>query len=359
MKRYLVGTILSAALAIAAHAAPRYQTEAFAIGSTATDINDAGNVLMTFSGVTAGIWSGGTLYMLPSFGASQIGVSEIGADSTVVGTLFQRPYAWTGLVPRDLNRDTGYRGSAFGILSTGAIVGGSVSDTFGGSSQRATIWSAGTTTYLPEGFDMLMGADATGGYIGFRSIHGRGQAYASWDFTTWTNLDGPASISPAETQARAINASGTVVGSTAYAGTPMNFKAAFWDKNDPVAKLLPTFSSSNSAFSFAWDVNDSGDIVGYSEGLNFRHAVLWKDGQLVDLNDYLDPALKAAGWYMYEATGINARGDIVGNLDNLALNEQRAVVLQAVPEPDAWFLMVGGLTFVALRTRWSTKGRRA
>ena len=40
-----------------------------------------------------------------------------------------------------------------------------------------------------------------------------------------------------------------------------------------------------------------------------RHAVLWKDGRMVDLNSLIDPS---SGWVLSEANGINDLGQIVG-----------------------------------------------
>jgi probable HAF family extracellular repeat protein len=59
-------------------------------------------------------------------------------------------------------------------------------------------------------------------------------------------------------------------------------------------------------------MNDHGDVVGNSSfgGLNTAHAVLFRKGQVIDLND--DVAPPPDGFILQNATGINDRGAIIG-----------------------------------------------
>lgn len=60
----------------------------------------------------------------------------------------------------------------------------------------------------------------------------------------------------------------------------------------------------------AWDINDSGQIVGQSDTLdNARHATLWNAGRVYDLS-----SLAPAGWTLTNAVSINRYGQIVGNV---------------------------------------------
>jgi uncharacterized membrane protein len=65
--------------------------------------------------------------------------------------------------------------------------------------------------------------------------------------------------------------------------------------------------------SIATDINDCGDIVGYSQLTNDplagRNALLWREGIPYDLNDLILPG---SGWTLNEAFGINEDGVIVG-----------------------------------------------
>ncbi len=62
--------------------------------------------------------------------------------------------------------------------------------------------------------------------------------------------------------------------------------------------------------SFAAAINAAGQVVG---GANTRnrdiHAFLWEQGRMIDLNTRLP---SGSEWRLIQATGINARGQIVG-----------------------------------------------
>lgn len=73
--------------------------------------------------------------------------------------------------------------------------------------------------------------------------------------------------------------------------------------------LLPSLPA--AVHSVANAVNDAGWVVGHVEqiaGLASR-AVLWRNGQIVDLNDYLPTD---SGWTLTSAVDVTTRGDIVG-----------------------------------------------
>ena len=60
----------------------------------------------------------------------------------------------------------------------------------------------------------------------------------------------------------------------------------------------------------AFDVNDSGDVVGWARTADYHvHAVLWVDDQIIDLNTVEGIP---DGWVLAEARGINNAGQIVG-----------------------------------------------
>lgn len=73
--------------------------------------------------------------------------------------------------------------------------------------------------------------------------------------------------------------------------------------------------------SYLWAVNNQNDAVGWSEisGLDSEHAVLWRDGELIDLG-------VLPGTDVSRAFGINDRGQIVGTSVDFDPREAHAVL---------------------------------
>jgi probable HAF family extracellular repeat protein len=64
------------------------------------------------------------------------------------------------------------------------------------------------------------------------------------------------------------------------------------------------------AFSIARGLNNRGDVVGGSltEGDEKFHGFIYRDRQLRDLNDFLNPAME---WELLQALAINNHGEII------------------------------------------------
>jgi probable HAF family extracellular repeat protein len=116
------------------------------------------------------------------------------------------------------------------------------------------------------------------------------------------------------------------------------------------------------SFSKALAINNLGQVVGVSTvGLadyggfteNLR-ATLWDQGQVIDLNTFLDPVAISEGWVLNTAVDINDSGWIVGNASNKAQQiYSLAYVLKPlpIPEPGTWLLMALGLVGVTVASR--------
>jgi probable HAF family extracellular repeat protein len=108
--------------------------------------------------------------------------------------------------------------------------------------------------------------------------------------------------------ALAINDAGEVVG---YSCTPgdQQVHAFMWTQD---AGMTDLGTLDGDAASFAAEINSKGQIVGTSSGFNFifvRHAVLWQDSQIIDLNTVIPPN---SALHLTDAFAINDRGEIAG-----------------------------------------------
>ena len=103
----------------------------------------------------------------------------------------------------------------------------------------------------------------------------------------------------------ALNNRGQVVGFSALAGDTTNH-AFLWQRG----RMTDLGTLPGDARSEAFDINAQGQIVGFSCSESFAcRPTLWQGGSPIDLNTLVP---STAGWQLYEAQAINARGQIVG-----------------------------------------------
>ena len=94
-------------------------------------------------------------------------------------------------------------------------------------------------------------------------------------------------------------------------------------------------------FSVGSGINNAGQVTGTSITADrSEHAFLYANGQMMDLNDLIDPAL---GVTVFEALGINDNGQIVANGMASASNNDHAFLLTPVPEPGTLAMLGVGL----------------
>lgn len=240
--------------------------------STANDVNSAG-VVAGFAvdsgdpaaGVQATIWDGEEATALGTLGGTDSYATAINDDGTVVGysaftegDFRSRPFSWSDGELTELPLlATGETGRAMNLNAAAVIVGASDSAPFnlnGLTPSHAVVWENGKITDLGS-----LGGDTA--------------------------------------QATGINAAGQIVGgSTLKPGQfqygPGNHAVLWVD-----GKSTDLGTLAKGEFSLAVNINATGQIVGYASheagdltgDIGQLHAVLWNDGEILDLNEAIAP----------------------------------------------------------------------
>ncbi len=268
------------------------------------------------------VYANGTLTgLIRLAGDNDRGVAhDINNNGVIVGIssngVASRPTRWVNGVASDLGSVDGLStttGRAWGLNEAGQAVGNSRRDT-AGSVTQATFWSG---TGAPLNLGSLL----------------------------------PDSFS----DAFAINAAGTIAGVAVAGNTSSgtNIRQAVRWTFDGSAYALEALGSMGRTFSEAKAINDAGQIVGFVTNISGspQRAFLYQAGAMVDLNTFIDVA---SGFTLATAEGINDRGDIVGW--GMVGGQNRAYMLQAIPEPSSAALLLAGLLGAGL---WRARRRKA
>jgi probable HAF family extracellular repeat protein len=149
---------------------------------------------------------------------------------------------------------------------------------------------------------------------------------------------------------RAINDEGQVTGDAATTTTTLavNYYHVFLYSNGHMTDLG---TLSGGDFSQGFGINDAGQVVGESATApsdGNDHAFLYSNGHMTDLNSLVEPGL---GTTLYEAQGINDKGQIVANGRN-----DHAYLLTPTPEPSTLILFGTALLGVLV---WSRRRRES
>jgi probable HAF family extracellular repeat protein len=214
---------------------------------------------------------------------------------------------------------------AFGINSSGAVVGDSQSGT---QNHRPVLFSKNAVQDLglgssnePDALETAYAINDAGQIVGRHSAGNNAFhafAYLNGQTTDLGTLGG------ANGEALALNKNGQIVGDSDISEGPAH---AFVFDHSKLKDLgtLPGFDNA----SYARGINNAGDIVGESDSADQKRAFLFTRGQLVEL-DKLAENLSDAGFSSLDvAYGISDKGLIVGygtGSDNLT------AAFVAVPE---------------------------
>jgi probable HAF family extracellular repeat protein len=319
--------------------------------SRATAINDNGEVVGTSSGDPNADYNGAgfrhatkPFLWTPDSGMQEIGISPLSTavsgyafgindNGEVVGCLVysgdgldNRPFIWTASNGMQLLNNS-IRSCATATNNNGQVTG-----TIGGSAFRWTVGGGieqlGLIGFFTRASAINNNAEVAGNIAQARSLP------VFWNAAgEIQNMDGLPYAFGSNT-ATGINDNREVVGGTFGDPTSIVFNeddrryAFFWSPTTG-ALDLGEFPSPSGNFSEARGINNSGQVVGGSNG----HAFLWtaQDG-MQDLNNMLDES--SAGWTLAEANAINSSGQIVGLGHHNGV--PRAFLLRpiAAPQPD-------------------------
>lgn len=361
--RPLPQLILFAALAVpfAANADPHYSvTVVGAAGSTATDINNVGQVVGWFAtgagAEHAFFYSAGTSTDLGTFGGANSHANALNDLGQVVGyadisTGGQRAFLYSAGTMTNLGTFGGRDSSANGINNSGAVVGG-VGVTW---QDEGFLYSGGTmqslAPFAPAGAVGAAHAINNAGQIVGEYTHGA-ETVPEWPRAAFV-LSGAAFTFMGDldfafnSRAMSINDHGQSVGGAH--GHLENAFAIVYSAADGLQRL-----GSDSAFwTEAYDINNLGQAVGFrSFDFSSSHAMLLAGAvgdAWLDLNALIDPA---GGWTLTQANAINDLQQIAatGCRDG-ACFALRLDPICAVPEPAGAAMLLAGLAVFGWRGR--------
>lgn len=325
--------------ALSAQAASAYQIQLLETPMGITQfspaaINDKGAIVgqATYPATGPYLWQGGSAQSLHSLlPASQTYAIGINNNGQIVGSANSQAVIWEQGQVKSL--PGGF--AAVAINDAGTVAGQ--------AGTQAAIWEGGQLRMLTHPDHALESTasdiSASGVVVGTSagSIVDEPEFWYQalrWDGDQLTVLRaGPG----AATSAVGVNDLGSIVGQAYSPDAAAPYSAVRWDGENPTL-LAPITGKDNSS---AFGINNTGLVVGYSFTGTDRSATLWEGDAAIDLTHMLT---NGQGWDLWNATGINNLGQIIG----FGTYEGRwaGYMLTPVPEADSLLMLGFGLPLV-------------
>jgi len=316
--------------------------------SIATAINDNGVVVGRANNGGTGeavSWTSGTAASLGFQGIAH-GINNSGqiVGETGTGSLYDpgRAFLYSGGVTTDLGDLGGTKAVAYGINDLGVVVGYSMIAGDSVNELKAfrydgSMTNLGDVNGLGTGYSRAQGINNSGVIAGRGSIDTFANSekhMIRWDAdNTLNQIVGPNDYSTG----LAINNNGVIVGNGKNADGKQ--RAIIWGAGGGLT-MLDTLGGNNSR---AFGVNDLGQVVGSSAVVGgVKHAFITLDGgaTMIDLNT---ATTGLSGFsVLNEAYDINESGQIIG-YGTLSTGEISAFLLTPVPVPAAVWLFGSAL----------------
>ncbi|UCE62215.1 MAG: DUF3466 family protein [Phycisphaerales bacterium] len=276
---------------------------------------------------------------LGGFRSTAVGVNDsgqvVGYSTNALGQTFG--FFWTddgGMISIGA-LESGLNSWANAINGAGQVVGQSTTHRYDQSTARAFLWTKnggmidlGT---LGGGVSGAFDINDYGEVVGSSATETSTCDHAYFLADTESPMEDLGTLGGACSYAYALNNSGHVVGTSSISGTT-DYRAFLWTRSRGITNL-----GTLGWWSWAYDINDVGDIVGSAQTspdqVGSEHAVIWIEEEIFDLNDMIDPQ---SGWVLAAAVAINESGQIVGSGD-LGSAKRAFLLTPAAPEPDGDF----------------------
>lgn len=343
---------------LAAHAGALYTVTVIGgANSEGLDVNAFGQVvgqMQVGSNYHGFYYNGSTLIDLGTLGGANSVASGLNDSGTVVGSAdgvgMRQGFVYTGgvLAPLSLAGPS----EANGINNAGAIVGtAAATDSEGFPTRRAVIYSGGMVIDLGT----IKGGYGSAG----NAINNRGHVAGDVEFDGPPNfpshpflyrggmLQELGDFGGVFSHGFGINNHDQLVGTAGkpyVEGSPDLYpRSAFLYDTTGMHDLGALIEGGSSV---AYDINDKGQVVGYSDTAGGGGGFLYQSGAMLLLDTLIDPA---SGWSIAGANAINELGQIAATACRAGLcYAVRLDPTMAVPEPAPGAMLIAGAIVLLL-----------